>query len=141
MAQVQVESLLTQIAANTLAGATAANQTTGIATTSRLVSAANSDNATVVKASAGRLFKIDGYNAAASVRWLKLYDKATAPSAADTPRRSIALPASSRFELNFTDLGLAFAAGIGFRLVTGSADADNTAVTAADVLGLNLDYI
>lgn len=108
------------------------------ASTFRLVSAANSDNATVVKNSAGKVFTIQGLNAAAATRWLKLYDKATAPASTDTPKKTYALQASVPFTFNLA--GYQFANGIGFRLVTGSADNDNTAVTAGDILGLNIDY-
>lgn len=107
--------------------------------TSRLLSAANSDNPTVVKNAAGSVFSIQGQNAAAAVRWLKLYDKATAPSSADTPVKSIALAASVPFSFQWL-AGYPFVNGISFRLVNGSADNDNTAVTAADILGLNIDF-
>lgn len=109
---------------------------------SRLPSAANSNNATVVKASAGWLFHINGHNAAAGVRYLKLYNKATAPTVGtDTPFLTLALPASSPFKFEFPNVnGLYFSTGIGFGLVTGAADNDNTAVTAADILGLNIMY-
>lgn len=118
----------------------ASGVTGGIPSTARLVSAANIDNATVAKASAGRVFAIQGYNANAAVRYLKLYNKATAPSSADTPRRTMALPPSAGFAFDWADIGLAFTTGISYRIVTGSADNDNTSVTAADIVGLNIDY-
>jgi hypothetical protein len=106
--------------------------------TARLLSAANSDNATVVKAAKGKIYIITGWNAA-TVSYLKLYDKATAPASTDTPRHTEYLAASQKFQLNFPN-GLQFASGIGYRLVTGSADNDTGAVAAAAVLGLNIDY-
>lgn len=118
-------------------GATAAAG--GIPSTARLLSAAGSVNATNVKASAGRIYSIQGQNVSANARWLKLYDKATAPSDADTPRKSIILPGGTAFALDWA-VGLSFANGIGYRLTTGSADNDTGALTAGDVLGLNIDY-
>jgi hypothetical protein len=108
--------------------------------TARLLSAANTDNAAVVKAAAGIVFAIQGVNAAAATRYLKLYNKATAPASTDTPIKTLALQASLPFSFSWLDLGLDFPLGIGYRLVTGSADNDATAVTAGDILGLNIDY-
>ena len=107
--------------------------------TARLLSALNTDNATLVKAAAGKIFSITGWNAA-TVSYLKLYDKATAPASTDTPLHTEYLKASDKFQLQFPR-GLAFPTGIGYRLVTGSADNDTGAVGAAAVLALNIDYV
>ena len=113
----------------------------GIATTSRLVSAAASTNSTLVKGSAGRVYGITLYNAAAAVRYLKLYNKATAPTVGtDTPIMTIAVGPTQQFNLSLTDVGIYFSLGIGFGLTGGSADSDTTALTAADVVGLNILY-
>lgn len=119
----------------------ASSLTGGIPSTARLLSAAGtSGDATNVKASAGRLYSIQGYNAATAVRYLKLYNAASAPTAGSgTPVKTIALPPQSAFALDWP-LGLTFATGIGFTLVTGSADNSSSSVTAADILALNLDY-
>lgn len=120
-------------------GASAASG--GIASTARLLSAAGSSgDATNVKASAGRLYAIQGYNASASVRYLKLYNSASAPTAGSgTPVKTLALPPGVGFAFDWPH-GYYFSTGIGFTLVTGSADNSSTSVTAADILGLNLDY-
>lgn len=113
----------------------------GLSSVVRLLSAAATTNATSVKATPGRLHKIRGYNAAAAVRYLKLYDKATAPVVGtDTPVATIALKPTDVFDIDFGLHGLFFAAGIGFALTTGSANADTGALTAADVVGMNLWY-
>jgi hypothetical protein len=113
----------------------------GYATVTRLVSAAASTNATVVKAAAGRVYMIRGYNAAAAVRYLKIYNKATAPTVGtDTPILTFALKPSDNFDIDFQAIGYYFATGIGFALTTGSADADTGALTAADVVGMNVIY-
>lgn len=107
----------------------------------RLVSAAASVNATLVKASQGRVFKITGQNAAAAVRYIKLYNKATAPTVGtDTPVATFAVAASAPFEFDFGEIGLYFSTGIGYGLTNLNADADTTALTAADVLSLNVFY-
>lgn len=105
--------------------------------TARLLSAAASDNAALVLAGNITLSRITGYNASASGRYLKLYDKSTAPASTDTPRKTYYLPATSAFALDLNDY---FIAGLGYRLTTGSADNDTGALTSGDILGLNLDY-
>mgnify|MGYP001768401173 FL=1 len=105
----------------------------------RLVSAAATVNPTVVKASGGRVYKITGENAAAAVKYIKLYNKATAPAATDTPVATFAVAASAPFSIEF-DAGLYFSAGIGYRLTGANADDDATALTAADILALNVFY-
>ena len=113
----------------------------GLASISRLLSSAASTNATVVKGSAGRAYKIRGYNAAAAVRYLKLYNKATAPTVGtDTPVATIALKPSDIFDIDFGLLGEYFGTGIGYALTTGAPDADTGALTAGDVLGMNIWY-
>lgn len=105
--------------------------------TARLASSAATDNPTLVAAVPARLRRITGYNAKTTAVWLKLYDKATAPSSADTPRKAYYLPPATAFTLDTDDY---FIAGLGYRIVTGSADNDNTAVAVGDILGLNMDY-
>lgn len=106
---------------------------------SRIVSAAASVNSTSAKASAGSLFFVSGYNAAAAVRYLKFYDKASAPTiGTDAPVLTLALPATSAFNIDLH--GLSFATGIGYGLTTGAADNNTTALTAADVVGLCVVY-
>lgn len=109
------------------------------ATPSRIPSSAASNNATVAKAAGGNLFTVSGFNSSAAVKYLKLYNKATVPApAADMALLMlvIALPPTTAFALNFG--GLVFPAGISYALVTGSADNDNVAVAAGDILGLNV---
>lgn len=108
-------------------------------TVARLVSAANSNNATLVTRQRTKLWRVTGYNAAAAVRYLKLFNTAATPvPGTDTPFVTISLAASSAFNIGLD--GLIFQSGLGYGLVTGSADSDNTAVTAADIVGLNLFY-
>lgn len=105
----------------------------------RIPSSAATTNATSAKASAGNVFRVSGHNANAAVRYLKLYNKASAPTVGtDTPALTIALPATQSFSFDFA--GHWFATGIAFALTTGAADADTGAVGAGDILGLNVTY-
>jgi hypothetical protein len=109
---------------------------------SRLMSAAGSVNSTLVKASAGRVYRITGYNAAAAIRYIKLYSKATAPTVGtDTPFWTFPLLPTAPFNISFDDVGLYLSAGIGYGLTTGVADNDTGALTAADITALHVFYI
>lgn len=111
-----------------------------IRSSSRIVSAAADTNATSAKGGPGTLWKVTGYNAAGAVRYLKFYNKATAPTVGtDTPVLTIALPPATAFSVDWPG-GRWFDTGIAYALTTGSADADTGALTAADVVGLNVGY-
>jgi hypothetical protein len=113
-------------------------QTTGGSTPSHTISAA-STNSTNIKASAGQIYDGAISNTNAAARFLKLYDKATAPTVGtDTPKRTIQIPANSTVILSWPN-GLSFANGIGFGTTTGIADADTGAIGAND-LSIDLGY-
>ena len=113
----------------------------GIASVARLPSAAASTNAANVKGSAGRVYSVDCLNASAAARFLKLYNKATAPTVGtDAPFATFAIPAGQRLSINWGDIGLYLSAGIGYALTTGAPDADTGALTAGDIVGLNIGY-
>lgn len=107
--------------------------------THRLLSAAASVNATLVIARETVVTTIEGYNARGSAVYLKLYDKATAAAETDTPRKTIYLPASAYFHHEY-GRGIEFAAGLSYRMTTAAADNSTAALTAADILALNIDY-
>lgn len=105
----------------------------------RLPVSAASTNATSAKASAGTVHNLDVYNANAAVRYLKLYNKASAPVVGtDTPVRTIALKPADKTVVTFPN-GLYFSTGIAYALTTGAADSD-TGVVGTDISGLNIDY-
>lgn len=107
----------------------------------RIASAAASDNATLVRAGPCLARHITGYNAAVAVRYLKLYNKATAPTiGTDTPVMTIALGPSAAFNIALPEQGLYFSLGLGLGMVTAAADNSTAALTAADVVGLNVVY-
>jgi hypothetical protein len=91
-----------------------------------------------VKGSAGQVGGWFISNNSSSVRFLKLYDKATAPLSSDTPKLTLQLPANSAANL-LSVSGIDFTAGIGLRCTTGVADNDTGAPSANDVI-VNLFY-
>lgn len=129
-------------AANALkVDATPVATTTGGATAYKLISAATT-NATSVKASAGNVYMISAFNLNAAARYLKLYNKASAPTVGtDTPVLVLMIPgntAGAGLTIN-VPVGIDFATGIAFALTTGIADADTGAVAASEIV-VNLGY-
>lgn len=110
-------------------------QTSGGWTLYRMASSAGSTNATSVKASAGQLGGGAIINTNASARYVKLYDKASAPTVgSDTPAVVLKIEGSSQLVVNEILCGLPFANGIAFGTTTGVTDADSTAVNAGDLM-------
>lgn len=92
----------------------------------------NTTNAVSVKGSAGQVYNLLISNANAAARYLKLYNKATAPTVgSDTPLVTLLLPAGSQQQFEWTH-GLPFPLGIAYALTTGKADSDTNAVGADD---------
>lgn len=117
--------------------AIASGQSTGW-TRTRLVCAAT-NNATNVKASAGNLLRVVILNTAAATRYVKFYDAATAPTVGtDTPVLTLKCAAGEQVEYTWDLVPWTFTTGIGFGIVTGAADTDNTAAAAGDVI---LNYV
>lgn len=103
--------------------------------------AAATNNSTNVKASAGTVYAIQTGNVNSTTPYyLKLYDKATAPTCGtDTPVAVYLIPPSNSGNNVNTTVGKAFTLGIGFCLVTGIGNSDNTSVPASTIV-LNIDY-
>jgi hypothetical protein len=127
---------------NTIGAVTPKPTTSGGLTPYKLISAA-STNGSSVKGSAGQVYVIYAVNTNAAVRYLKLYNKASAPTVGtDTPVLTLPIPgntAGAGFLLNTGGIGIAFATGIALAITTGSADADTGAVAAGEVI-VNLLY-
>lgn len=115
--------------------------TAGGLSMAKLISAA-STNATSVKASAGQVYAVQAFNTNAAARYLKLYNKASAPTVGtDTPVKTLTIPgnaAGAGLVLSW-DKGLAFGTGIAFAVTTGAADSDTGAVAASELV-IDLDY-
>ena len=105
----------------------------GSATFHHLISAATT-NATSVKTSAGLLNEVSISNASASVRYFKLYNKASAPTVGtDTPIKTILIPAGQTVFLNGATYGLRLSTGIAYAVTGGITVADTTAIGANEV--------
>lgn len=111
--------------------------TSGGLSISRTISAA-STNATSAKASAGQVYTIMAHNINASVRYLKLYNKASSPTVGtDTPVLTLPIPGNSAgagFVLDTGGSGIAFSTGIAYAITTGVADSDTGAVSANEIV-------
>lgn len=94
-----------------------------------------------VKGTPGQAYGYVVGNQAGATRWLKLYNKATAPTVGtDTPVMTVQLPPGvSTGQFAISD-GIAFGLGIGVGATQLLADADTTAPNANDVV-LNLFYL
>ena len=99
------------------------------------VNSAATTNATVVKATPGVVTGLMVVNTNAAARYVKLYDKATAPvPGTDIPALTVQVPASGQVILPLSIMGMAMANGIGFAMTVNAADTDATAVAAGDLL-------
>jgi len=111
----------------------------------RLVSAANTTNATLVNGGYTKLTYINLVNAAAAARFLKIYDKASAPTVGtDTPVATFQLVPTAvnggLNEINLSDNPIHLRLGLAYALTGALADNDTTALTAADVVAMNVVY-
>jgi ABC-type transporter Mla subunit MlaD len=113
------------------------------ATPYHLVSAA-STNATSLKNAAGVVYGIQCSNVNAAARYLKLYNKASAPTVGtDTPVKTLIIPgnaAGAGTNIPISVRGINFSTGIAFALTTEATDAGTTAVAASEIV-VNIDYI
>ncbi len=125
------------------------------ATTSRLAPSATADgysvpgklissattNATSVRNAACNLGLLMAYNLSAAVKYLKIYNKASAPTVGtDTPIHTIPIPANGMVNFPIPAAGLRLSTGLALAITGGVADADATAVAANDVV-VNWGYI
>jgi len=107
--------------------------TTAPTGTAYSVTTAASTNAAVVKGSAGSLYDLTLSNPTATAAYVKLYNKATAPTVGtDVPVLTIPVPASSCIPVTLGAIGKRFATGIGIA-VTAAAVATDTGVTVAGI--------
>lgn len=105
-----------------------------VLTNFRLLSAA-STNLTSVRGTPGRLFSYDIYNNTASAKFVKFYNKATAPViASDSALLVMTIPIGANSGRTFANVnGINFSTGIGMVITGAIGDTDATAVAANDV--------
>jgi hypothetical protein len=107
---------------------------TGASSFSNVVSAATT-NAQSIKGSAGRVLGWSFVNNATAVRYVKLHNIATAPTAGAGVVSTIPIPPNGGVSNVTLGQGMGFGTGIGMTIVTGAAATDATSVAAADVVG------
>lgn len=118
----------------TVTGTVTANEGTAVNATTNNLNSAATTNATSVKASAGNLYAIAASNASASPRFLKLYNKASAPTVGtDVPVLVIPIAANSIVMFEFGRLDQRFSTGIALAITGAIGDADTTAIGASEV--------
>ena len=108
----------------------------------RLIGAASA-NATTLKASPGILGALWCTCIDTVPVFLKFYDMTAAPASTDTPVLVFGIPGNAAGGGGCIPLppeGCRFLSGIGFRIVKGIADADNTSL-AASTVALSLLYL
>ena len=90
--------------------------------------------ATVVKATAGKLYSISVGNAQATAVYLKVYNAASVTLGTTSPIQNYLVPANGTFNVDINDVGLYFSTGICIAVTGGQALLDSTALTTAAVV-------
>lgn len=123
----------TQPVSGSLTSAGTTTNTPATPSPSNINSAANT-NATVVKSSAGTLYNIGASNTGAAAAFIKLYNKATAPTVGtDVPVLTLVVPAGGNVDFDLGPMGHRFSTGIGMAITNLAADSDTTAIAASQV--------
>ncbi len=130
---VRVISAPTQPVSGSLTSAGTVTNTPAVPTVSAINSAATT-NATVVKASAGTIYGVLLSNINAAARFVKFYNKATAPTVGtDVPIITVQIPANTTINFPIGELGLRFTTGIGLAITANAVDSDTTAVAVNEI--------
>lgn len=98
--------------------------------------AANSTNATVMKASAGTLYHVSVYNNSATPAYLSFINTTTTPTCTTTPVYQVLIPANSTSGAGAVEdfaLGAAFTTGISFCVTTGIGGTGSVAATTYSI--------
>lgn len=116
--------------------------TTGGLSVSSVV-CSNTTNATTVKAAAGQVYKVEGFNVSTAVAFLKMYNLSTAPTAGSTTAFTIyTIPCSSQGAGLATEMtnGVAYGTGIGYTVTSSMTSSDTTALPTANAVTINVYY-
>jgi len=118
----------------TVSGTVTANQGTPATPTASTINSAATTNATSVKAVGGNLYSVTASNINAATRYLKIYNKASAPTVGtDIPVLTIPILTNTVQNIEFGTYGLRLGTGIALAITGAAADNDTTAVAAGDV--------
>lgn len=108
--------------------------------TKKLTSCAATTNATSITTVPCDIYGIIATNTAAAVKFIKVYNKASAPTVGtDIPVLTICVPAGQIANIQF-EQGFYLNIGLAFAITGADGDADATAVSAGDIKGLNFLY-
>jgi hypothetical protein len=130
---VRVLSAPTTAVSGSLTSAGTTTNTPATPTASNINSAA-STNAAFIKNAAGTVYNIVASNTNAATRYVKFYNKASAPTlGTDVPVITIAVPTNGTVQANMGVLGHRFSTGIAIAITTGAADSDTGAVAANEI--------
>lgn len=102
--------------------------------TQTFTNSAATTNATSTKASAGTVWSIHASNINAAARYLKIYNKASAPTVGtDVPVLTVPLPAGQVVQIDGGSTGIRFGTGIAWALTVTAADSATDAVAASEI--------
>lgn len=111
------------------------NEITLVSPSTGTLTTAATTNATSLKATAGNLYAIAVSNMGASTIYLKLYNKASAPTVGtDIPILTIPITANSFYVQELGRTGIRFTTGIAYAITAALADTDTVAITAGNKL-------
>lgn len=106
-----------------------------------VLNSAATTNATSIKTTSGVVYAITCSNSGGAAAFVKLYNKASAPTVGtDVPVITLAVPSSGIVSPNMGDLGHKFSTGIALAITNLVADSDTTAV-AANQVKVMMDYL
>lgn len=121
-------------ATQAVSGTVTANQGTLATPTASNINSAATTNAAFIKNAAGTVYNILASNTNASPRYVKFYNKASAPTVGtDVPIITITVPANGTIHADMGTLGHRFATGIAIAITAGAADSDTAAIGANEV--------
>lgn len=105
----------------------------------RVASSAASGNPDFAKNAAGDLMAFWGVNTQAALRYLHIYNKASAPTlGTDTPIMSFPIPASAQFSVTIPNGGAYCSTGIAFAFTTDIVTIPTTGAAAGDITAFAL---
>lgn len=112
---------------------TATSSVTGMSATK--MNSLATTNALSIRTAAAKLYSYTFMNTAAATRYVKFYNKASAPTVGtDTPLFTLAIPAGMQVNQTFI-FPVTFSTGLATAITAGAADNDATATAVNDVIG------
>ncbi|HRF11308.1 MAG TPA: hypothetical protein PLR37_04105 [Candidatus Accumulibacter phosphatis] len=108
--------------------------TTPVTPSASTINSAATTNATSIKASAGSVYGIVISNTGGAARYVKLYNKASAPTVGtDVPVLTIKVATDDIVSIDVGTQGLRFTTGIALAITANAVDTDTTAIGASEV--------